>query len=108
MNGNTGDLYVQIKKLCLDGLLLDKVGEGFRIGEYYSTPHGFTALGRGGCLLYVPDEIFEEHFVKWEVYKRYYCLGDKISINANGNLGEYSIEDIDGDGHYITLRLERD
>lgn len=107
MYGNTGEIYVQIKKLCLDGLLLDKMGEEFKIGEYYSTPHGFTALEHGGCLLYVPDKIFDDHFVKWAVYKQYYCLGDTISINACGNLGEYTIEGIDGDGHYITLMLER-
>lgn len=107
MYGNTGDTYVQIKKLCLDGLLLDKVGEEFKIGEYYSTPHGFTALNHGGCLLYVPDNIFEEHFVRWGVYKQYYRLGDIISINANGNLGDYSIEGIEGDSHYVTLRLEK-
>lgn len=104
MYGNTGDTYVQIKKLCLDGLLLDKVGEECDI---LPTPHGFTALNYGGCLLYIPDNIFEEHFVRWEVYKQYYCLGDIISINANGNLGDYSIKGIEGDSHYVTLRLEK-
>ena len=108
MYGNTGEKYVQIKKLNQDGLSIDKVGEEFKIGEYYSVPHGFTALSHSGCLIYVPDGIFKEHFVKWEVYKQFYCLGDKICINANGNLGKYSIEEIDGDGHYVTLKLERD
>lgn len=108
MYGNTGDAYVQIKKLCIDGLSIDRVGEKFEIGEYYSIPHGLTALELGNCLIYVPDATFEEHFVKWEVYKQYYSLGDIVCINANGNLGRYSIEGIEGDGYYVTLKLEQD
>ena len=107
MYGNTGEKYVQIKKLDRDVLSIDKVGEEFKIGEYYSTPHRFTALNQGGCLIYVPDGVFKEHFVKWEIFKQFYSLGDVICINAKANLGKYSIERIDGDGQYVTLRLER-
>ena len=58
--------------------------------------------------IFIPDKVFEEHFVRLDTYKQYYHLGDIIKINANGNLEDYSIVRIDGDGHYITLRLERD
>ena len=56
---------------------------------------------------FIPDDIFNEHFVKLEKYKQYYQLGDVIKINANGNLSEYSIENITGDGHYVTMQLEQ-
>ena len=59
------------------------------------------------CLIYIPDKVFEEHFVKKNVYDQYAKLGDLLYINANGNLGSYTIENITGDGHYVTLQLER-
>jgi hypothetical protein len=39
-------------------------------------------------------------------YKKYYQLGDEIMLNANGNMRTYSIENVDGDSHYVTLNLE--
>ena len=82
MYGNTGDVYVQIKGLYIDGLSIDRVGEEFEIGEYYSTPHGLTSLKVGNCLIYVPDEIFDKYFVKREVYKQYHYIGDIVYLNA--------------------------
>ena len=34
--------------------------------------------------------------------------GDKIRINANGNLNVYSIDEIQGDSYFVTLRLKKD
>lgn len=108
MFGNTGEKWVQIKELSINHLTLNEVGTEFKIGEYYSVPHGYTSIKYENCLLFIPDNIFEEHFVKLDIYKLYHQLGDKIMINANGNLGSYTIENVDGTGHYVTLSLKRD
>jgi len=108
MYGNTGERWVMIKELSLNGMIINEAGTEFEIGEYYSVPHGYTSIEYEGCLLFVPDELFLEHFVKWEIYKKYYRLGDKIMLNANGNLGTYSIESINGGSHYVTISLEAD
>ena len=108
MYGNEGDRYVQVKKLCVDGLNIDYIGKTVEIGQYYSVPHGLTALKYNNILVYVPDKLFEEHFVREEVYKQYLTYGDKICINANGNLNVYCIEEIQGEGHFVTLRLKKD
>ena len=108
MYGNEGEKWIMTKKLSINGLTVNEVGTEFEIAPYYSVPHGYVSIKYEGILLFIPDEVFEEHFVRLNTYKQYYCLGDIIKINANGNLGDYSIEGIDGDGHYITLRLERD
>lgn len=108
MYGNTGEKWVQIKKLCLNNLKLDEVGSEFTIGEYYSIPHGYTSIKHEGCMIFIPDKIFEDHFVKRDIYKQYYKLGDNIMINANGNLGRYIIDNVDGNGHYVTLSLKQD
>jgi len=107
MYGNTGEKWVMIRELSINGLMLNEVGTEFSIGEYYSVPHGFVSVKYEGMLLFIPDKVFLEHFVKWSDYKQYYHLGDIIKINANGNLSEYSIENITGDGHYVTLALEQ-
>lgn len=107
MYGNEGECWIMVKALSLNGLCIDKVGEVFQIGPYYSVPHGFVSINCEGLLLFMPDGVFEEHFVKRSIYEQYYRLGDIIKINANGNLGAYSIEDITGDGHYVTLKLEQ-
>lgn len=105
MFGNVGERYVQIKRLNLKSLILNEVGTEFVIQEYYSVPHGYAAIKHNDVLLFIPDEIFEKHFVTWEKYKQYYNYGDSIMINANGNLRTYSIESINGDSHYVTLSL---
>ena len=99
---------VMINELSINSLMINEVGTEFEITPYYSAPPGYTSIKYEGILLFIPDKMFEEHFVKSDTYKQYYHLGDIIKINANGNLGDYSIEGIDGDGHYITLRMERD
>lgn len=108
MYGNTGEKWVQIKELSLNHLELKEVGTEFTIGEYYSVPHGYTSIKHEECLIFIPDCIFEEHFVRWEIYKQYYQLGDVIMVNANGNLGKYVIEHIDGDSCYVNLTLKLD
>lgn len=108
MYGNEGEKWVMVKELSINGLMINEVGTEFEIAPYYSVPHGYTSIKYEGILIFIPDEVFEEHFVRLDTYKQYYNLGDIIKINANGNLGDYTIEGIDGNGHYITLRLERD
>lgn len=107
MYRNEGERWVMIRELSLNGLMINEVGTEFKITPYYSVPHGYASIEYEGVLLFIPDEVFQEHFVKLDIYRQYYNVGDIIKINANGNLGEYSIEDVDGDGHYIILRLER-
>lgn len=46
--------------------------------------------------------------MRGDTYKQSYNLGGIIKINTNGNLGDYSIEGIDGGGCYVTLSLKRD
>lgn len=107
MYGNEGEKWVMTKKLSMNGLTINEVGTEFEIKPYYSVPHGYTSIKYEGILLFIPDEVFEEHFVKLEIYKQYYTFGDVIKINANGNLSEYSIECITGNGYYVTLKLEQ-
>lgn len=107
MYGNEGEKWVMTKQLSLNGLTINKVGTEFEIQPYHSVPHGYASIQYEGILLYIPDKVFEEHFVKWETYKQHYQLGDVIKINANGNLSEYVIENISGNGHYVTLELEQ-
>ena len=106
--GNVGEKWVQIKELKLGALDLKEIGTEFTIKDYYSVPHGFASIEYKGVLLFIPDKIFEEHFVKWSKYKQYYQLGDRIMINANGNLSTYTIEYIKGDGNCVTLDLKQD
>lgn len=108
MYGNECERWVMTHKLSVNGLMINEVGTEFKIAQYYSVPHGYTSIQYEGILLFIPDKIFENHFVKWDIYKQYYNLGDYVMINANGNLGTYSIEDINGDGEYVTLMLKRD
>lgn len=106
MYGNEGEKWVMTKPLSLNGLTINEVGTEFEIKPYHSVPHGYASIQYESILLFIPDKIFEEHFVKWEVYKQHYQLGDVIKVNANGNLNEYVIEGISGNGHYVTLELE--
>ena len=106
MYGNVGERWIQVKKVDLNGLTLNEIGSEFVIQEYYSVPHGYASIKSNNILLFIPDEIFKESFVPFDKYKKYYTLGDYVSINANGSLRTYSIENIEGDGHYITLRME--
>lgn len=108
MYGNEGEKWVMTKALSLNSLTINEVGTEFEIKPYYSVPHGYASIQHEGILLFIPDKVFKEHFVRLDTYKQYYHLGDIIKINANGNFGDYSIVRIDGDGHYITLRLKRD
>lgn len=108
MHSNTGEKWVMINELSLNGLLINEAGTEFEIGDYYSVPHGYAPIEYEGLLLFIPDEIFEKHFIKLSEYKKYYQLGDRIMVNANGNLGTYAIDNIEGDGNYVTLRLEED
>lgn len=108
MYGNEGERWVMTNELSINGLMINEVGTEFEIHPYYSVPHGYASIKYEGILLFIPDKIFEAHFVRWDTYKQYYHLGDIIKINANGNLGDYSIEGIDGNGHYVTLKLEQD
>ncbi|WP_156882270.1 hypothetical protein [Lacrimispora indolis] len=97
-----------IKELKLEALSLTDVGIEFKIKDYYSIPHGYASIEYNGILLFIPDRIFEEHFIRLSEYKKYYQLGDRIMINANGNFSTYLIENITGAGHYVTLELEQD
>lgn len=106
--GNVGETWVLIKELKLEALSLTDVGSEFKIKDYYSISHGYASIEYNGILLFIPDRIFEEHFIRLSEYKKYYQLGDRIMINANGNLSTYLIENITGAGHYVTLELERD
>ncbi|EXG87746.1 hypothetical protein K413DRAFT_4644 [Clostridium sp. ASBs410] len=106
--GNVGEKWVQIKESRLGALDLKEMGSEFEIKDYYSVPHGYASIEYNGVLLFIPDNIFEKHFVKWSEYKQYYQLGDQIMINANGNLGTYTIEYIKGDGNCVTLDLKQD
>ena len=103
MYGNEGEKWVMTKPLSLNGLTLNGVGTEFEITPYYSVPHGYASIQYEGILLFIPDKFFEEHFIKWEVYKQYYQLGDVIKVN----LSEYVIENISGTGHYATVDLEQ-
>lgn len=108
MYGNVGERWIQVKKIDLNGLVLNEIGSEFVIQEYYSVPHGYASIKFNDILLFIPDELFKASFVTFGKYKKYYNLGDCVNINANGNLRTYTIENIDGDGHYITLSLEAD
>lgn len=107
MYGNEGEKWVMVKPLSLENLKINEVGTEFEIAPYHNVPHGYASIEYEGVLLYIPDKIFEEHFAREVVYKKYSRLGDRILINANGNLGTYVIEEITGDGHYVTLHLEQ-
>lgn len=89
-------------------MTLNNIGSEFEIKDYHSVPHGYASIEYNGVLLFIPDSIFEEHFIRWSEYKKYYQLGDRMMINANGNLSTYLIENITGAGHYVTLELEQD
>ena len=39
----------------------------FEIAPYYSVPHGYTSIKYEGILLFIPDDIFNEHLVEGEV-----------------------------------------
>lgn len=106
--GNVGETWVLIKELKLDALTLTDVGNEYKIKDYYSIPHGYASIECNGILLFIPDYVFEEHFIRLSEYKKYYQLGDRIMINANGNFSTYLIENITGAGHYVTLELEQD
>lgn len=108
MYGNEGERWVMTNELSINGLMINEVGTEFTISPYYSVPHGYTSIKYEGILLFIPDKIFEEHFVRWDTYKQYYNLGDTIKINTDGNLEDYSIVDISGDGRCVTLTLKRD
>lgn len=108
MYGNEGEKWVMVKPLSLENLKMNEVGREFKIAPYHSVPHGYASIEYEGILLYIPDKVFEEHFVREAVYKKYSCLGDRILVNANGNLGTYVIEAITGNSHYVTLHLEQD
>lgn len=108
MYGNEGEAWIMTKALSMEGLKLDNVGQEYKIAPYHSVPHGYASIEHENILLYIPDKIFEEHFVRKEVYKQYAGLGDRIKINANGNMGVYVIENITGDGCYVTLQMKRD
>lgn len=108
MYSNEGEKWVMVKPLTLGNLKIDEVGKEFKIAPYHSVPHGYASIEYEKVLLYIPDKVFEAHFVRKVVYEKYAGLGDRILINANGNLGTYTIEDITGDGHYVTLHLEQD
>lgn len=107
MYGNEGDQWVLVKPLTLGRVVINEVGEIFKIGQYYSVPHGYTSIEDNDSLIYIRDKIFEEHFVKKQIYDLYKREGSVICINANGNLGKYTIEDITGDGQYVTLQLKQ-
>ncbi len=107
MYGNEGEKWIMTKILSIGGLGISAVGREFEIKPYHSVPHGYASIQYEGILLFIPDEIFEEHFIKLETYKQYYQLGDIIKINVNGNLSEYVIENISGTGHYAKVDLEQ-
>lgn len=107
MYGNEGEKWIMVKPLSLNNLKINEVGSEFEIAQYHSVPHGYASIEYESCLIYIPDKVFEEHFVKKNIYDQYAKLGDLLYINANGNLGSYTIENIAGDGHYVTLQLER-
>lgn len=107
MHGNVGEKYIQIKDLVIGNMYLNECGTEFEIQNYYSVPHGYSSIRYDGILLFIPDKVFEEHFITLIKYKQYYQLGDHIMINANGTFDTYSIENIDGNSHYVTLKLER-
>lgn len=107
MYGNEGEKWVMVKELSINGLMINEVGTEFEIAPYYSVPHGYSSIKYESILIFIPDKVFEEHFVRLDKYKQYYQLGDVIKINANGHLGEYTIESIDGNGNYVTLELEQ-
>lgn len=108
MYGNEGEAWVMVKALNIDGLSLDRVGEEYKIAPYYSVPHGYASIEHENVLLYIPDRIFEDHFVRKKVYEQYAGLGDQIKINANGNLGTYVIENITGNSCYVTLQMKKE
>lgn len=108
MYGNEGESWVQVKPLNLNGLRLNNVGGEFKIAPYHSVPHGYASISYEGVLLFILDKVFEEHFVRKTVYDQYAKVGDTIKINANGNLGTYTIEHIKGNGYYVTLELEQE
>lgn len=107
MYGNEGERWVMISELSLNGLMINEVGTVFKIAPYHSVPHGYASIEYEGILLFIPDQVFQDHFVRWDTYKQYYNVGDIIKINANGTLADYSIGRVEGDGYYVTLRLER-
>ncbi|MCD7996522.1 MAG: hypothetical protein LUH21_04730 [Clostridiales bacterium] len=106
MYGNVGEKWVQVKHLDLGSMNLRCTGETFEIQDYHSFPHGYVAIKYEGVYLFIPDEIFENHFVKESEYKKYLTYGSIIHLNANGNLRAYEIDNIDGDDHYVTLSLK--
>lgn len=108
MHGNEGEAWILVKPLTLNRLRLNDVGTEFKIAPYYSVPHGYASISYEGVLLFILDKVFEEHFVKKSVYDQYAKVGDTIKINANGNLGTYTIEHIKGNGYYVTLELEQE
>jgi len=108
MYGNVGEKYIQIKKITLNGFVLNDIGSEFVIQDYYSVPHGLTSIKYNNVLLFIPDELFNTHFVTYVKYKKYYNLGDEIMMNVHGNLRTYSIKSISGDdnSHYVTMSIE--
>ena len=108
MYGNVGDKYTLVKEIDNGGLILNDIGGEYEIQEYYSVPHGYTSIKHGDILLFIPDEVFNNNFVKKEQYSRYKREGSTLYLNANGNLREYEIDTMNSDdkAHYVTLHLK--
>lgn len=108
MYGNEKEPWVMVKPLLLNGFQLDKVGDIFEIGPYYSVPHGYTSIQHEGILLYIPDQIFVQHFSKKTLYDQYVRIGSIIRLDINGNFGDYVIKSIQipSDGMTASLEVE--
>ena len=96
------------KELIIDGFAFNDVGGEYEIQEYYTVPHGFASIKHEGILLFIPDNLFNEYFIKKDRYMKYRKEGDTLFLNVIGDLREYEINEIKAKGntHYVTLELK--
>ena len=59
--------------------------------------------------MFIPDELFNECFVKEDIYNKYIKQGDNLRVNVNGEFRTYEVVSIEQNGsgtHYASLELE--
>lgn len=109
MYSNVGDKYIQVKEINKDGFKLNNIGTEYVIQEYYSVPHGYTSIKYNGILMFIPDNLFNNCFVKEDLYNKYIKQGDNLRVNVNGEFRTYEVVCIEQTGngtHYVSLGLE--
>lgn len=56
--------YIMTRPLSIKGLTLDEVNTGFFQIDSFPAPPGYTPIRYGDLILSIPDDMFQEHFMK--------------------------------------------